>query len=38
MHTTVKIQQKFVENSNEMTKGVKRDDFHENSKCGKNGQ
>lgn len=38
MHTTVKIQQKVVENSSEMTEGVKRGDFDENSECGKNGQ
>ena len=38
MHTTVKTQQKVVENSNEMTKGVKRGDFDVNSKCGKIGQ
>ena len=38
MHTTVKNQQKVVENSNEMTKGVKSVDFDENSKnCGKIG-
>lgn len=35
MNTIVKTQPKVVENSNEMTKGVKRGDFDENSKRGK---